>query len=304
MAIQWLLTTCRARMPSDWAVCLATTPSDPRLAQFTKFDADPIFQLGDLLASTGPPDRLVLLIPEVLAHQAEADLAAMDRVGTLGKDVRVNVLVQNIDLLDVEPIVALSRRFRTTATTAHEKYATEDLASRLNVPVSHLGVLVGPQRYTRWPMSVKEDVMLVSPDENPVRRPVLRRLHRTHPGLRFKVVRRLPYPAYLDLVRRARWAITFGEGLDGYFVETVFSGGVAFAAFNTRFFTSDFQATPGVFPSMEALEQGLPALIDELQDPERYKAVQQAQFDVCAKHYDTAAYLQRVERLLTALGLK
>jgi hypothetical protein len=41
-------------------------------------------------------------------------------------------------------------------------------------------------------------------------------------------------------VSPAKWSLTFGEGLDGYFAATIFSGGNSLAVFNERFFTPAF----------------------------------------------------------------
>jgi len=54
-------------------------------------------------------------------------------------------------------------------------------------------------------------------------------------GLSVQIIRNLTYDQYKSLVSRAKWALTFGEGLDGYFIEPVFSGAIAFAVYNEQF---------------------------------------------------------------------
>jgi hypothetical protein len=71
----------------------------------------------------------------------------------------------------------------------------------------------------------------------------------------------------MRLARRAKWSLTFGEGLDGYFAEPVWSGGVAFAVFNDRFFTPAFAELETIYPSWAALMQRMPLDLQRLDEP-------------------------------------
>ena len=94
--------------------------------------------------------------------------------------------------------------------------------------------------------------MVVSPDPHPAKEAVMDLLNSVT-GLRIQVIQNLTYEQYKELISRARWSLTFGEGLDGYFIEPVFSGSVSFAVYNEEFFTQDFKPLSTVYSSYEEL---------------------------------------------------
>jgi hypothetical protein len=49
----------------------------------------------------------------------------------------------------------------------------------------------------------------------------------------------MTYQEYKATISKAKWALTFGEGLDGYFVEPIFSGDSSFSVYNPSFFIED-----------------------------------------------------------------
>ena len=76
---------------------------------------------------------------------------------------------------------------------------------------------------------------MVSPDYDRRRSEVLSRLRSSLPDYKFLTIPGITYADYLAKIATARFALTFGEGLDSYFVETVFSGGLGVAVFNSVF---------------------------------------------------------------------
>jgi uncharacterized protein (DUF3084 family) len=56
------------------------------------------------------------------------------------------------------------------------------------------------------------------------------------------------------LIAKAKWSLTFGEGLDGYFVEMALTGGVPFAVYNDRFFPPEFRDLPTVYDTWPDLQ--------------------------------------------------
>jgi len=84
------------------------------------------------------------------------------------------------------------------------------------------------------------------------------------------VIKNLSYKEYKRTIGRAKWAVTFGEGLDGYFVETIFSGGISFAVYNDHFFPDEFKQLPTVFESYQEMELALPTMLEQLDDEPIY----------------------------------
>src|SRR5712671_377882 len=140
----------------------------------------------------------------------------------------------------------------------------------MGVPLHWLSVCVGPEYYPLSGYRDKEPLLIVSPDPQPLKEKVLHRIAQACPDLTIRIIENLSYGDYRKLARRAKWSLTFGEGLDGYFLEPVFSGGVSFAVFNDRFFTPPFSHLETLYQSWEALMEEMAADIKRLDEPVAY----------------------------------
>jgi hypothetical protein len=136
--------------------------------------------------------------------------------------------------------------------------------------------------------------MVVSHDEHPLKQDVLREIARAIPGLDIRVVKNLSYEEYKALVSCAKWALTFGEGLDFYFMETVFSGGNSFAVFNNRFFTPAFAALETVYPSWDVLRQSIALDLQRLDEPAAYEACWRPAYDLLSDLYSTEKFQENL----------
>jgi hypothetical protein len=140
----------------------------------------------------------------------------------------------------------------------------------------------------------KEPILVVSHDEHPLKEHVLGRLAGELPGLKIQVVRGLSYEEYKSLIRRAKWTLTFGEGLDGYFIESVFSGGLPFAVYNEQFFTHDFEGLENIYPSWDALEERMAADMRRLDEPSGYKRARRRVYELLDEIYDTERFRENL----------
>ena len=83
---------------------------------------------------------------------------------------------------------------------------------------------------------------------------VLGVMSKTFPDTRLQIVQNLTYEEFKAAISRAKWALTFGEGLDGYFVEPIFCGCVSFAVYNERFFTEAFRSFRTVYQDYQFID--------------------------------------------------
>jgi hypothetical protein len=205
-------------------------------------------------------------------------------------------MLQNIDLLSSRKHVReLGRLGKLTCTTAHEKYSTPKLRQELGVPLHKLSVHISPEQYERKPYNEKDNLMIVSPDKHLKKKEVLDVVARCFPDIKIQVISNLTYEEYKQVISKARWSLTFGEGLDGYFVETVFSGGISFSVYNSRFFTEDFRSLRTVYQNYDVLIRKICKDIIDLGDEGTYSDYQNRQFDLCHKYYDYKEYLRNLE---------
>ncbi len=279
-------------------VLMCTLPGDPPLLRYTKFEnQNRIFALSDVLSYFTHTKTLIVHIPEYAVHQFNTKLSGEDRVRLKHiEQLQLNVELQNIKLLpEKNNLEELKKMGRVTCTTGHERYGTRELRDKLGCSVHKLSVNVSPEQYRRRGFEEKDDLLVVSPDIHPRKAAILKLVRQTFPELKVQVVESLTYEAYKNLLEKAKWALTFGEGLDGYFVETIFSGGVAFAIYNSDFFTEDFKRLRTVYGSYDEFSQRICGDMSGLDNETVFHDYQKEQFTTCAKHYDSEVYLRNLE---------
>ena len=269
-------------------VALCVVPGDPPLLKYTWFEnRNYLLDLEELLERCGPLDSLLLHIPEYAVNRLIDWLSVhAPRLRTI-KDVHLNVMVQNIDMIERQDVAGLTRFGKVTCTTAHEAYTHLATREALGVPVHKLGVLIGPELYSRSGYEDKESLLIVSIDEHPLKEQVLLQIAKSLPDLKIQVIQELSYEDYLKLIRRAKWSLTFGEGLDSYFVEPIFSGGVSFSVYNNRFFTPAFAKLETVYPSWEILMNRMTEDLRRLDEPLAYNRCWREAYDLLSNLHGT-----------------
>jgi hypothetical protein len=254
------------------SVALCSVPGEPLLAKYTWFkNRNYILDLESVLDSCRRLDYFQLHIPAYAVNQVSSWLNSPS--GARLRDipeVHFNILLQNIDVIEGRPLSGLMPFGRVTCTTAHEAYTSAAFREALGVTLHRLGVYNGPEDYSPTPYQEKEPLLVVSHDEHPLKARVLEHIARTNPNLKIEVVHNISYEEYRELIGRAKWSLTFGEGLDSYFAEVAWSGGVPFAVFNNRYFTPAFAKLQTLYPSWEILLAKMPFDLQRLDEPIRY----------------------------------
>lgn len=276
---------------------LCTIPGDPLLLRYTKFNnKNYMFRFSQVMSYFQNLDSLIIhieyYIPNFLKNISVQDYVKLRRI----KNVHINIMIQNINFsVTEEDIRRLRRLGKLTCTTAHEKYSTPELSKMLGMPLHKFSVFVSPEKYDKKQYSEKEDLMIVSPDRHPRKAEVLELIAKQFPHLRIQTISNLTYEEYKKIISRAKWALTFGEGLDGYFVETVFSGGVSFSAYNSKFFTEDFKSLRTVYHNYDALVQKICSDIKNLDNEVAFANYQHEQYALCSKHYNSKEYIENLK---------
>jgi hypothetical protein len=280
-------------------VLLCTVPGGTPFLRHTVFPSDTdVYRLEHVLGYLTHLRSLTLHVPEYVAGNLISLLGRrqLRRLGQIER-VHINVMNQNIDLLPRPEALDGLRRVSSllTMTTAHERYCTEELSKRYRMPVHHLSVRTGAALYEPRPYADKEYLAVFSPDDPEKNDDVAHVLEGRFPQLETVVIEGMPYSEYRSILERAKWTFTFGEGLDFYFVESVFSGGIAFAVFNERFFTPEFESLDTVYSSFEELRANLANDIERLNDPPAYARYQRAQLAAVSSIYDVERFRARLE---------
>jgi hypothetical protein len=278
------------------ALCSIPGMGDPLFVKYSWFENNNyLLDLAALLRHCENLDYLQLHIPELAINCVSDWLNAVS--SSLLRNVReihMNVMLQNIDLMKGQNIEGLKRFGKVTVTTAHEAYGNSATRDALGVTIHKLSVRFGPELYKRTAYRDKKPVLVVSHDKHPLKEQVLQRIAQAHPELQIRVVQDLPYEEYKALISDAKWALTFGEGLDFYFAETIFSGGNSFAVFNDRFFTPAFAGLETVYPSWEVLLAQMPTDLARLDEMAAYDRCWRQAYDLLTSLYSTDQFRENL----------
>jgi hypothetical protein len=256
-----------------------------------------VYRFEQLAAYFGKTTNVLIHLPEYMVEHFPGSLSGADLKWLKGmKQVHLNIMNQNIRLMPAPDKIQELKRLTNniTITTAHQKYCSLHYRNYFGVPIHKFSVWISPEQYHFVNWNEKENLLVVSPDAHPLKEAILEKL-KTIQGLTVQIIQNLTYDQYKVLVSRAKWALTFGEGLDGYFIEPVFSGAIAFAVYNEEFFTPDFKDLPTVYSSYKLLKEKIEEDIKELDEQGRYFDCQQQQYALCARYYNMDQYKRNIE---------
>jgi hypothetical protein len=236
-----------------------------------------------------PDDSAVLFLPRLFKKETKWLRNIIE--------VHINIVNANILLMPSPEQIKNIESFatKTTMTAAHAKYCSLYFRKFYGLPLHKFSTWVSPEQYNFKEYICKKNTIVVSPDVNPEREKIMSLL-RNCEGLEIIVLQGLTHTEYKETVSHAKWALTFGEGLDGYFVEPVFSGSIAFAVYNEDFFTEDFKDLPGIFPSYENLAENIIEDMHRYDNPQIFTDYQKKQFDLCAKYYSYKEYQDNIRQ--------
>lgn len=278
----------------DARVLVCTALGDAPLRQYTMFDNE---------AELFPFEEFLRVVPagsSVLVQVAECEIRHMilsrfDAFRCANVTWSINILLQNIKLIPSSADVERMKRLGpVTATVSHAAYANQGTAARLGCQVHFLSTLVCPEAYERTTFRDKEKLIVVSPDAHPLKYAMLQLVAERLPDHEVVEIRNMTYQQYKETILRAKFSFTFGEGLDNYFVETVFSGGIGMAFYNDQFFTPDYRELPGVFSKPGENLNVITGFMAAVDNAETYDKIAATQRSLLAKKYVRAEYLENI----------
>ena len=278
-------------------VIMCTVPGEPLLLKYTRFkNQNFIYMFSEVLLYFQNLQELIIHIPEYIVEKFLKNCSNYDNLQLNKiKSVHINIMLQNINYLPDEiHIKNLGKLGQLTCTTAHERYSNSEIREKLGCPLHKLSVYVSPEQYNKKSYFEKEDLMIVSPDNHPKRSAILGLIARQFPQLKIQIIENLTYEQYKNVISKAKWALTFGEGLDGYFVETIFSGGVAFSVFNEKFFSDDFKSLRTVYPDYDVLIKKISLDIKDLDNKISFMNYHKIENNLCCKYYNYNNYINNL----------
>jgi hypothetical protein len=276
------------------SVAVCTAYGQPRMLRFTKFENDvDLYAFVDMLAWFPSGSEVLIHVPELLVGLSVADCLDVYRSRP---DIkwRFNILLQNIARIpakgDVEKLQQLGF---TTVTIAHQ--ASDTRAQELCCPVHYLSWFISAEDFQRVDYSGKEKLLVISPDQHPAKSEIVRRISEALPDHKIIEIRNMTYQKYKSVIKDAKFMITFGEGLDGYFVESIFSGAIAMAIFEERYFTPEYRDLEGVFRDAQAATLGIADFLKSVNRAANFRAIAERQYNLVAMTFRRELYQDNIK---------
>lgn len=192
--------------------------------------------------------QLTLHIPEILVRDFVENHIDDSWLHVINF-VNINIMNQNVQLMPENAFIQrLQEAFDTvTITSAHKRYCNRAMREFYGVPLHLFSTFVSKEQYETTFFDEKEDLILISNDNPDLARIVKSKLNERLPNFQVEVIRDLTHAEYKKKVLRSKFTFTLGEGLDFYFIETYFSGGIAFAIRNQDFFDDEYLSLSALF---------------------------------------------------------
>ena len=280
----------------DTAVAVSGVPVTENTVNYTRFEQRlPMVHIAWIAQNTNP-DKVTVFLPEVFAVEMIDDVLRDNALRYWFKsrpDLEIVVLNQNNELMPAPEVFNPPSQHLTKSiiiTTAHPRYCTEALAIRYGVPVKQLTPIL-PEVIQR-PFAERKPIFLVSPDslDDPcsglTNEAIISEIQALLPEFIIIIVQDMSLDEYLELVSQAMFSITFGEGMDGYFIEPILSKGLSFAVYNDIFFPKHFVNAPTVAKSWPELLKMIKDDVPKyLVDPELYNRTSDHLGDLLRRTY-------------------
>lgn len=238
-----------------------------KFAKYHRFNSDLIiYNFNEIISLYSNLDTLEIQLPEIYIKDILAIHLEMSEFSNWIKNcksVKINILNQNdFNMPETSYLESLKNiTSNITMTVAHEKYATVEKRQQYNVPLHLFSPWLSPKPYHYKKYNQKKNIIILSPDEiekkiyrtEITREQIVAKFKKELPNYKLITIKDMKYDVYKKNIGKAKFAITFGEGLDGYFIEPILSGGIGFAVKNSIFFNHQFENTATVYSDYDTL---------------------------------------------------
>ena len=305
MSIFNIAATSRIVLGEDASIVICTGPGNLDL-----YAKNPLFPNNEKVWRWGQVrrginckvEKLILHLPECYVVDFLRNLSRQDRrLFRSVRDLRINIMNQNIWYMPTREAFAPLYEFtdKITQTIAHSKYNSQEMSNKFGLPTMRIGTHMSYDVYKRYEWNHKQKIIAYSPDRHPMRDEILEEMQKTFHDYLFVEIKDITFLEYMDLIARAMAVITFGEGMDGYFLQPAMVGTLSFAVYNTDFFGSkDWLSLSNVFKSYFEMKSSICAVMSKAVEKEEtyYQHVNATRRIVVRSRLDDSTYKNNIKR--------
>ncbi len=240
--IQSIYSICKySREICPDALCLISTHPGKFTYSHNDFfkNDEQIFRWEQIIENAKNAKEIIIHVPEYFAGKLYKSLKKADIKFLKGiENLQINIINQNIELMpapaEIKDLFKLTNNI--TQTIGHHRYATQEVCDKWQIPSHFLSVHIDLSGYKSYPFEEKEKIIVLSPDNAPYKEEVVEKLKNELPDFKLVTVENMTFDEYMDLIARAYFVISFGEGFDGYFCQPFIVGSLGTAVYNDKFF--------------------------------------------------------------------
>lgn len=240
------------------------------------------------------PEYAVDMFCEFLSEDEKTFLKSLEKLS-------INILNQNVELMpriqEIQRLHELTPHI--TQSVAHHAYFSQQHTDQCRIPSLLLPAYTDLSNYTPFEFEQKEDLIIYSPDDAPHKAETLAEIAKFLPEFQLMEINGITFEKYMELARRCKFSISFGEGFDGYIAQPIHMGGIGFTVYNESFFPSDrFLSYQNIFSSNEDMVENIVARIRALlENPEAYRSLNEGFCSEYAKLYSLEGYKRQIRKL-------
>lgn len=302
MSIYSLCETSR-ELNQDSLTIISTYPNDEyTYANNDKFlNNEKIYRFSQIVDNCKNLDELIIHIPDYYSKRFYKDLKRKDvRFLKSIKNLHLNIMNQNIAIMpEPQKLKKLCKLTdNITQTIAHDRYATQEICNKWQIPSHLFSAMWDMTKYTKRDFNEKEKIIVLSPDGHENKDEIVDRLKQEFTDWKFITVENLTFSEYMDLISRAFFTITFGEGFDGYFLQPAIVNSVGIAAYNDEFFPDrSWTKLDNVFENYEDMAKNIVNFIREYsQNHQKYSELSSLNQKMQDEIYNYEQYKDNLKR--------
>lgn len=257
-----------------------------------------VYSFEEIMLKYPNINNILIHTPEIALDKLYTGLAAYSEYISRIPVVHINIMNQNILHMrkSADQIFQLYKyASRITQTTAHERYSTQEFADKFCLSLKHLSVFIDPSQYRRVEYKLKKKLIAYSPDKHILKDDILDKISKSLPGYELIEIKNMPYAEYKSILEKAKFTISFGEGLDGYIIESTFSGGIGIASYNEDFFPSgDFLKNKFIYKGYDEMYD---SIVNDILDADKSESFQEINDGMFMQLSEIYSYKQYQDKL-------
>lgn len=291
------------RLNNNVPCIISSYPKAKRIYAYNdKFlNNEKIYRFEQIVDNAINLDEMILHIPEYYAKDFYKDLTQKDIKFLLSiEKLHINIMNQNIELMpesqELYDLYKLSKNI--TQTIAHDRYATQKVCDKWQIPTHLFSTYVDLSKYKSYIFEEKEKIIAISPDENKHKNKILKKLKENLVDWQIITISNMTFGEFMDLISRAYFTITFGEGMDGYFSQPHYVNSIGFAVYNDTFFPNkEWKKLKNIYSSYDDMYHNIIIDIQNYaNNKQKYEQIIQDFMDMITKIYQKSKFEDNLKR--------